>query len=321
MKLRNKVVRSLMGLLLVLGAIEVNAHQEKLFLFAGKLEKDSVVFLMEGHDDIWNVNGFYTSSLETIFLSNSETDSGVFQFVGGEDSVVIADKGKKKIVKWYRQGKKIKSNIRFVGEYKFEDLPSYSFRKNFLNYEKYSENDSIRFFRETHSNIPFFRLYHKEDSLMNNKLKEMHELYALQKIDASKHGFTFNYQLLFLDSNFLSFETFTKKKINENFSEDKHDFFNFRFQNAEPLQLEELLYFKSGTIPIYHSESWFTYRYNEFPVQLLKILPIEDSCLEDESLWQFPTWYLKDNKIWFKPFATFGKEECDLDKEFGVKLR
>lgn len=278
----------------------VLAHQEKSYLFAGKVNGDSVLFELVGHEEIWNARYFRYSDLSETCLYGT-LENGLFK-LSSETLSIVVDKKKWKL-SWSENNKKVKTKLSLLDTLKVENEFYYKSRLGRLVFEEQAGEDSTILVTEKHSGTTFFRVLNQASDSMNQELKRLHSVCALHQIDNNKEKI-FKYTLTH-KSNFLCFS------IQNNFGTE---YFNYDIKAAAPFQLEDIIWFGEGEKPLYQSQEWFSYRCKVFPQKILPYLNVEDTCLNSKELWQFPTWYLQGNNLVLKPFTPFEIENCTTSK-------
>lgn len=311
------IIKICLGLVCIVFSIESFGHQGMFLSFKGKLKSDSVYVELIGHEGYWNMNYFYTESLEEFHLDGVyDSTLAAFVFSSERDSVKIYSKKDLWKFKWWQEEKKMKNKFDSVIAVIDEQSTYVKNRISRLNFTTTSENDSLVWLQENFSGVSFFRLNNNADSL-NLLLERMHRNMALKSLDChfEESDFHLKTTLFKVGEHYLSFHTQVTGKCVE-----EQTYFNCSVEKASKIHLEDLFYFSEGKAPNFQTQNWFNYRYKVFPKKLLPYLKVEDTCLNDATLWQFPTWYMVGDKIVFVPFSAFNKERCNMEVTRSVKL-
>lgn len=317
MKVMNSGIKNFIVILCLVYAAQAHSHQGKFVSFKGKLKSDSVFIELIGHEGFWNMSYFYTKNLKEYHLSGYyDSTHSAFVFSSEQDSVLIFSKKDEWKFKWWQEGKKMKNSFDSVIAVINDNSTYLQNRIARFQFKVVSENDSVQWLQEQLTALTFFRLKNNADSI-NLKLASMHQNMSLKALSCTVEEQIFHLESTLFKVNDL-YLSFTTQISGACIQEEAY--FNFSVETAEVLHAEDLFYFKEGVAPLYQSQEWFTYRYKVFSKQLIPYLKVEDTCLNDESLWQFPTWYMQGDSVVFMPFSAFVKENCSLDVRCFVNL-
>lgn len=297
------------------------AHQECNYVFRGKMNKERIVFQINGHNDIWNASYFFTGSLQKTNLVGKSLDEKVLVFTSNSDSIWVNLYARKPQVKWFKEGKKVKLQLSFKGEYQTNNPFPFTDRTNYLTFSMVSQDDLVSVWEESNSGIPFIRL--GQGSSLDSTLRQIHQNLALQSIDCGYDTSCFNshYKVLTSNDQYLSFSLCTVKKVNQFNTVRKTNYYNYNVNNAKVLRLEDFVFFGEGDIPSYQSQDWFSYRYEIFPSYFLHFLNVEDTCLDDLKYWQFPTWFLSGDNLMVSPYASIKNKNCNYNTWKKIHLK
>ncbi len=275
----------------------VHAHQERSYIFSGTVKQDSLFVEVIGHDNIWNVRYFFFNNLKEVYMPG-ELKNGVYVFADSAVQITI-DKKKWKL-KWQVNHKKWKTKISLLDTTTAQDERYFKKRVSKLIFEEQGRDNQVISVKEKHSGVVFFRLENPLNDSINEVLMKHHCAYAFHQMSGIKEPLSYE---ITHRSDLLSYQVQYDMEI---------EYFNYNIQSCLPIRLEDVVWFGEGEIPIYQSQKWFQYRYKVFPKKILPFLKVEDTCLEQLDLWQFPSWYLESSYLILKPFSAFGNENCNL---------
>lgn len=200
--------------------------------------------------------------------------------------------------------------------------------------EKVTESLAIIHYIEKDSGIKWFRIKDKTNRIsldaINTYLDYQLFLMINEKYNCSlsnqQRNYTVDYKINLLNSELISFSSFTHAGYNGNSNQDVETIQTLNIVDASQVMLEDLIWLSSKPYQDLSKGEykWYQYRYKEFGNSLFKIIQSSTTGDDQSQLkkcnllsakkWQLPNWYLTPKGIMFKPKT----DQSDCKMEFFV---